>query len=261
MTVTQQHSTPAEAATRTLPHGDLSAYYGQPENRRQYLRELFDDTAMDYDRILQYAFFGTGNFYRRRAMRHAGLKPGMRMLDVACGTGVVTVQALHTLQPQDIVCVDPSPGMRDVARQKLGETTPVLEGNAENLPVEDNAFDLLTMGYALRHVSSLEDAFTEYFRVLKPGGKVLLLEISRPQGKVSRFFTRLYMRDIVPVLSRLVARKERGHTLMRYFWESIDQCVPPQTILDALTTCGFTQVSRRTEIGIFSAYIATKPEK
>ncbi|MFA9478021.1 class I SAM-dependent methyltransferase [Phycisphaerales bacterium AB-hyl4] len=258
--MTEQQSLSAADATRTQPHGDLTAYYGEPENRKEYLRELFDDTAMDYDRILQYAFFGTGNFYRRRALRFAGLKPGMKLLDVACGTGVVTVQALHTLEPEDIVCVDPSPGMRKVASEKLGERTPVLEGSAEHLPVEDNQFDLLTMGYALRHVTSLEDAFTEYFRVLKPGGKVMLLEISRPKGRVSRFFTRLYMRDLVPLISRIVARRERGHTLMRYFWESIDQCVPPQTILDALESCGFKDVSRRAELGIFSAYIATKPE-
>lgn len=252
-------SSPADPSARTLPHADLSAYYGDAENRRAYLQGLFDETAVDYDRILQWAFLGTGNWYRRRTLRLAGLRPGMRLLDVACGTGLVADQALRTIDADQIVCVDPSPGMREVAREKLDQRIAVLEGRAEELPVESESFDLLTMGYALRHVTSLEDAFTEYYRVLKPGGRVMLLEISRPAGRLSRFFIRFYMRDVIPLLSRLVARRQRGDTLMRYFWDSIDQCVPPETILDALQRCGFTDVNRRIELGIFSAYTATKP--
>jgi demethylmenaquinone methyltransferase/2-methoxy-6-polyprenyl-1,4-benzoquinol methylase len=115
------------------------------------------------------------------------------------------------------------------------------------------------MGYALRHVSSLERAFQEYLRVLRPGGLLVLLEITRPGTRVARWLLRGYLQGVAPLLARVRTRNRYAGLLMRYYWDTIVQCVPPETILSVLREAGFADVRRRLTGGIFSEYTATKP--
>jgi len=239
------------------PHPTLAAHYATPEAKPEFVNRLFDKGAKHYDSVVDWGFLHSGAAYRRWALKHHGLRPGQHLLDVACGTGLVSVQAAKIMgSAQNITCLDPSSGMLAVARSKLAAH--FILGRAEEIPLADNSFDFLTMGYALRHVTSLEETFREYNRVLKPGGKLLILEITRPPGRISRFFFRLYFGRIYPFLTRLFTRSNDARDMMHYYWETMEACVPPTDVMNALGAAGLTEVKRNVVIGLFSEYTAVK---
>jgi demethylmenaquinone methyltransferase / 2-methoxy-6-polyprenyl-1,4-benzoquinol methylase len=241
------------------PHPLLTQHYQTAAEKPQFVEKLFDAGAQHYDSTVGWGFFGSGKFYRRWAQQRAGLKPGMRVIDVASGTGLVAQAAAQILgSGKDITCVDPSRGMLSGVKTKVPEAT-VLVGTADALPVPDAQFDFLTMGYALRHVGSLDGAFAEYFRALKPGGKVLILEVTKPERGFRAWMFRVYFRRIYPALTRLFTRSKDAQEMMVYFWETMDAVVPPDQILAALRAVGFENVNRNLLLGLFSEYTAVKP--
>jgi len=247
-----EHATVAHA-----PHAPLTDYYRTEQDRQAYLREIFDNTAADYDRIEAMLAWGSGSRYRRQALVRAGLKPGMTVLDVGVGTGLVAAQAcLLAGDPALVTGVDPSPGM--MAASKLPKTMRLVEGRAESLPFPDNHFDFLSMGYALRHISDLGTAFAEFQRVLKPGGRLCILEITQAQSSWGRWLLKTYMRGVIPLLTRFISRQKDTATIWRYYWDSIEACVPPEQVMATLRAAGLTQVGRHLEIGVFSEYQAIK---
>jgi demethylmenaquinone methyltransferase / 2-methoxy-6-polyprenyl-1,4-benzoquinol methylase len=182
----------------------------------------------------------------------------MKLLDVATGTGQVARAAARILgDPDGVVGLDPSVGMlREARRVHAG---PLVQGRAEAIPLRDDTFDMLSMGFALRHVTTLETAFVEYRRVLKPGGRLLMLEISRPPSAVIRWMIRVYFQQILPLIIRIRTPSPDARLLMTYYWDTIDQCVPPPMILAALRQTGFVDVEYRLVGGCLSEYVARKP--
>ena len=242
----------------TPPHPVLDKYYPSDADRQSFVGTLFDGAARHYNRIGTMLDLGSGPWYRRWALRRAGLRPGMRLLDVATGTGLVARGAVRTLgEPGRVVGVDPSRGMLREARKALAG--PLVQGRAEALPFRDGLFDMLSMGFALRHVPDLEAAFREYRRVLKPGGRVVLLEVSRPRSTISRWLIRVHLQHILPLMARISTRSQPAQLLMKYYWDTIDRCVPPETILEVLRRGGFVDVNRGTLFGFLSEYSASKP--
>jgi len=156
-----------------------------------------------------------------------------------------------------VVSVDRSYNMLDVARKSV--PTPGIQASAEDLPFPDNQFDFLSMGYALRHVDDLNDTFAEYRRVLKPGGSVLIMELTPPKSAIGRRFVKFYLNSVVPTIARIGTRSDDARTLMKYFWDTIDSCVPPQSILDAMKRSGFADVSCHCISGVFREYVGRKP--
>ena len=242
-----------------LPHSALNAYYadGDSEARQAFLRRTFDDTAVDYNRLEKLLGLGTGSWYRREALQRAGLTPGMQVVDVGMGTGLVATEILRiTHEPDKLVGVDPSPGM--MAQARLPSGVRCLEGWAEKLPLPDASADFLVMGYALRHIADLAAAFAEFRRVLKPGGKLLVLEISKPEGKLATLALKSYMRGVVPLMARLVARESSTPMLWRYYWDTIEACAPPPAVMRTLAGVGLKEVKRDVALGIFSEYTARR---
>lgn len=249
---------PTEPASSLAPHPPLASYYASADSRRSFVRDIFNSTAPDYDRVERVLAFGSGPWYRRRALVRSGLRPGMQVLDVAMGTGLVAREAMNIVgSTGQVIGLDPSIGMVSEAKRTLALA--VILGRGELLPLQSQTFNFLSMGYALRHVSDIDTAVREYFRVLKPGGRVCLLEITRPRGRLALMFLRIYMKGIIPLLARLVARQRDTAKLMEYYWDTIAACVPPEVILAALTRAGFEDVRRHTELGIFSEYVGIRP--
>ena len=244
--------------TPTPPHPVLDRYYRHEGERASFVATLFDGAARHYDRVGHVLALGSGPYYRRNALERAGLRRGMKLLDVATGTGQVARAATRILRDSDsVVGLDPSAGMlREAQRAHSGL---LVRARAEEMPLRDNLFDMLSMGFALRHVTTLETAFAEYRRVLKPGGRLVLLEVSRPRSAVTRWVIRVYFQRVLPLLIRIVTRNPDAPLLMEYYWDTIAECVPPETILAALRQTGFVDVEHRMFVGCLSEYVALKP--
>jgi demethylmenaquinone methyltransferase / 2-methoxy-6-polyprenyl-1,4-benzoquinol methylase len=238
------------------PNARLGEYFADEAERQRYVRRIFDETASDYDRIERVLAFGSGAWYRRRMLVEAGLAPGVQMLDVGIGTGLVAREALGILGPQGkLIGVDPSPGM--MGEVKLAGVE-LREGRAEALPCTDASADFLSMGYALRHIADIRAAFDEFHRVLRPGGRLVVLEITKPESGLGTALLKGYMRAVVPTIARIVGKRSGTSQLWRYYWDTIEACVPPATVVATLEASGFTEVKRSVELGIFSAYTAAR---
>lgn len=241
-----------------VPHAPLPGYYGLDQQRCAWVVELFNRTARDYERIESLMAMGSGSRYRRRALRSAGLQAGMNVIDVGTGTGLVAREAAHLVGPQgSVLGVDPSAAMLANAPATNGVRLAV--GRAESIPAPDASADFVSLGYALRHISDVSVAFREFLRVLRPGGRLCLLEITRPESRWRSALLKTYMRTLVPWIARALARERDTPLLMRYYWDTIEACVAPPQILAALDAAGFVEVTRRVELGIFSQYCARRP--
>ena len=245
---------PTDRRPARAPLPAMPAYYADGESRRRYTRHMFDASAPDYDRVDRLFAFGSGSWYRRQALLRAGLASGMRMLDVAVGTGLVAREALGVVGDRgSVIGVDPSAGM--LAQSEAHGLT-LARGRAEALPFAAQSFDFLCMGYALRHLADLGAVFGEFRRVLKPGGRLLVLEITRPAGRLAAAALKAYLRGVVPALARFMAGSRDTPALYRYYWDTIEACVPPVRIVATMAAAGFSGVAHGVQLGIFSEYRA-----
>jgi demethylmenaquinone methyltransferase/2-methoxy-6-polyprenyl-1,4-benzoquinol methylase len=232
-------------------------YYDGPEGKQRFLREIFDRTAPVYESIARWGWLGTGDIYRRSVLRRAGFQPHMRAIDVASGTGPTARALLHFAgHPDQIVCVEPSGGMIAESRKRV----PCVhhQATAESLPVEDGSFDFLTMGYALRHVDDLDATFREFRRVLKPGGKALILDVTLPESSVGRLLFTAYFRHVLPALTLLLSRDRAAYRLMKYYWETMRQMTGREEVAALMRGAGFRSVEHRIHLGCFSEYEAVR---
>ncbi|WP_068637183.1 class I SAM-dependent methyltransferase [Thauera butanivorans] len=235
----------------------LGAYFADEGERRSVTREMFDEAAAGYDQADRIAALGSGRWYRREVLRRNGVRPGMAVLDVAAGTGLVTVEAHQLLGPQGrVVALDPSPGMLAELKKKLDVET--LTAYAESIPLPDASVDFVSMGYALRHVGDMDAAFGEYFRVLKPGGRVCIMEISRPASRLGRLALHAYIGGVVPMVTRLSGQAADVRRLWEYYGDTIDAAADPESILATLRCAGFVDVDCALTFGIFREYTGRK---
>jgi len=236
----------------------LQTYFTGEEQRRAVTRAMFDQAASGYDQAERITALGSGAWYRREVLRRNGLQAGMTLLDVAAGTGLVAAEGQHLIGPSGrLLALDPSPGMLAELRKKLDVET--IEAYAESIPLPDNHVDFVSMGYALRHVGDLDQAFGEYLRVLRPGGRACIMEISRPESRFGQLALRAYIRGVVPFLARLTRSQADVKLLWEYYGETIDLAVEPERILDAMRRSGFVDVECSVTFGIFREYLGRKP--
>jgi demethylmenaquinone methyltransferase/2-methoxy-6-polyprenyl-1,4-benzoquinol methylase len=249
---------PRGDAARRAPHRPLPRYYGDEVGRQRFLGALFDETAVHYDRLDLVMSLGSGPWYRRWALRRAGIRPGMRVLDVATGTGAVARVAVKLVGPAGfVVGLDPSAGM--LAEQARRRTRARLaRGVAEQLPFADASFDFVTMGYALRHVSDLLATFREYLRVLRPGGRLLVLEFYRAEHALVRRVGDVYLGAMVPRMARVACASRSLQRLMEYCWDTVVSSLPPRAVEESLAAAGLEGV-RTQRWGLVAEYHAARP--
>src|SRR5258705_12835114 len=165
----EQIGAPLREPTRPLPARE--DYYPAQPDRQSFVDELFNGSAKYYNHIGRMLDWGSGPMYRRQALQRAGLKKGMRLLDVATGTGLVALGGAEVVgDARRGVGIDPNSQMLREARMALA--SPLVRGRAEILPFRSDTFDMLSMGFALRHVEDLETALSEYRRGLKPAAPI-----------------------------------------------------------------------------------------
>ena len=225
---------------RALPEG---------EEKARTVRRLFDTISPRYDLVNRVMTFGLDLGWRRRTVRELALPMGSRVYDLACGTGDLCrelVAAGH--RP---VGFDFSHGMLLASRTGA----PLVEADILRLPVRDASADGATCGFALRNVVSLEDLFAELARVLRPGGRIALLETAEPSGGLMRLGHRLYFRTVVPAIGGLLSNREAYSYLPR----STAYLPKPDELLSMLRSAGFPD-ARRLPLsgGITQLLVATR---
>ena len=241
---------------RVAPHAPLDDYYEQEVERHAYVVDLFNRSAPHYDTI-EKIFGNIGLWYRGFSLRRAGLAPGMRVLDVAMGTGAVARNAVRLVGSEGRVFgIDPSVGMIAQARKVFHG--PVTRGVAGQLPFSSGQFDFVTMGIALRHVADLAETFGEYFRVLRPGGTLWILEAHVPPSGIGHWFTKLMWAKVIPGLTLMFTRSHDAKLLMDYYWDTIDQAVTRETLTATLQNVGFEAPRYRMAHPVCE-YVAKKP--
>jgi len=138
---------------------------------------------------------------------------------------------------------------------------PLTQGVAERLPFADEAFDFVTMGIALRHVADLKTAFSEYCRVLKPGGNLWILESHVPKSGLGHRLTKLVWAKLIPGLTYVSTGSRDAKLLMDFYWDTVEQCVPPPAIVAAMKDGGFAEARYKVVVpGAFCEYIAKKAD-
>jgi demethylmenaquinone methyltransferase/2-methoxy-6-polyprenyl-1,4-benzoquinol methylase len=239
------------------PIPTMTDYYKNAEEKDKFISDIFNNTASDYDRMERLLGMGSGSWYRGQALLRAGLSVGQSVIDVAVGTGLVAREAVRIVKdPSLVVGVDPSAGMLNSA--KVPEGVRLVQGSAESIPLPDASFDFLSMGYALRHIPDLTKAFNEFYRVVKPGARICILEITPPKNRIAKNLVKIYMKNLVPTFGRFFNLSGDTATLWRYYWDSIEACVPAESVIATLEAAGFKSVERVVMQGIFSEYRAIK---
>jgi demethylmenaquinone methyltransferase/2-methoxy-6-polyprenyl-1,4-benzoquinol methylase len=205
------------------------------------VRAMFDRIAGLYDRMNSVMTAGLHHNWRRRAADLARLSPGMRVLDVATGTGDLALELARRVTPGgEVVASDFSERMLELARAKAGAAPVRFEtANALALPYADDSFDAVTVGFGARNFSDLEQGLREMVRVVRPGGRVVVLEITTPTRPPLSSFFELWFDRLVPALGRL-AGDAQAYT---YLPNSVRRFPGPRALAQALWAAGLREVS------------------
>jgi demethylmenaquinone methyltransferase/2-methoxy-6-polyprenyl-1,4-benzoquinol methylase len=236
----------------------VGRYYADPVRRLSFVRDLFNHSAPHYDQVNRLFSLGSGGWYRRFCLRRAGVRPGVLVVDVAAGTGLLAREAVALTGDRGaVIGVDVSEAMLAIAQRNLG--IPLIQAAAEALPLAPGIADFVTMGYALRHLADLEAAISEAMRVLRPGGTIVLLEISAPRNRLYRALAAIFIGFFLPLLSLLMTRDGRARTLMQYHWQTISSYMRPDVVMRVMSGSGFRDVTCSSEFDFFHHYNGQKP--
>ena len=229
-----------------------------------FVRRLFDTITPRYDLFNQVASLGLDRAWRHRTIRSLELVPGMRVLDLASGTGDLALEAVLKLVPLGkVIACDLSGPMLSCAVRKLARHplahwhVEFAQGRAEGLPFSDASFHAATIGFALRNVSDLSITFRELHRVVRPGGRIALLEFGRPKNRLLRLGHRIWLTAAVPLIGLLTTGKIWPFLYLR---RSILSFMNPEEVADLLNSVGFAQVQAEPlSGGIVVLYQALRP--
>jgi demethylmenaquinone methyltransferase/2-methoxy-6-polyprenyl-1,4-benzoquinol methylase len=212
--------------------------------KAERVRAVFESVAGKYDVMNDLMSFGVHRLWKRFTLSLTGLRPGQQALDVAGGTGDLALGLLRQVGKDGrVVLSDINPRMLEVGRDRLLDAGHVgnvecLVADAERLPFADDSFDCVTIGFGLRNVTDKDAALKSMYRVLKPGGQLLVLEFSAPVAKGLKPLYDAYSFNVLPLLGRLVAEDSASY---RYLAESIRMHPNQETLLEMLRSAGFAQ--------------------
>lgn len=215
------------------------------------VERMFSQIAPRYDLVNRLLSLGLDVGWRRRAVRELGLEPGDPAIDLCCGTGDLAAD----LRPARVTGVDFSEAMLEQARRKYPDLT-FVHGDALNVPLPDQQFQGATVAFGLRNVESLELLWREMRRLVRPGGRIVSLELTRPKGLLGLLHS-LYLQLIVPLVGGLVSGDFQAY---RYLSRTIARFIPPEEIAQTMVWSGLTDV-RIIPLagGIATLHVATRP--
>lgn len=226
----------------------------------EFIAKMFDSIAPTYDGLNRFLSFGIDQYWRHKMVRE--IHPKGSVLDVATGTADVLL-AIAKRYPSryGLIGIDISRRMLDLGRQKitdfnLTDQIKLQMGDATQLPFSDESIESVTMAFGLRNTESISKTISEIFRVLSPGGRVVILEFSLPKSRPIRWIYLGYFRWILPIIGGFVSGQFRAY---RYLNQSVEQFPSVDAISEIFQTTGFHVVTHPLTAGIATMYIGTKP--
>lgn len=252
-----------ESGAAGWDQSELAANPHEHQHKQEKVRGMFAAIARSYDLNNRLHSMWRDQAWRRFAVKQAQVNPGERVLDVACGTGDLSLAFAKT-EAAEVVGLDYTAEMLDLARvkkgrhpQPVGSKLSYVQGDAQALQYEDESFDVVSIAFGIRNVQEPAKALAEFFRVLKPGGRLVILEFGKPGFPPLRWFNDFYCGQIMPRTATLIARDKSG--AYRYLPKSVGTFMKRDELEQAMGDAGFTEIrSRSLTMGICLCYRGLK---
>ncbi len=230
-------------------------------SKKEQVADMFDDIAFRYDFLNRFLSAGIDVSWRRKALGYLKSLQPKRMLDVATGTADVALMAVKQLRPEHVTGIDISEGMLNLGKQKVAKAglqrvIELEQGDSEAMRFANNSFDAVTVSFGVRNFQNLEKGLAEILRVLQPGGKLVVLEFSRPKSGFFKYFYNLYMNSIAPGMGKLFSRNKCAY---KYLDESIKKFPEGANFTQILKETGYRNIEfKPLSFGICTIYCAQK---
>jgi len=242
-------------------HDTVVPYKDSELGKKEQVAGMFNDIAFRYDFLNRFLSAGTDITWRKKALKQLEQLQPKTILDVATGTADVAIMASGMLKPEKITGIDISDGMLDIGRKKiqrlgLQNTIELLNGDCETISFNNDSFDAVTVAFGVRNFENLEKGLSEIKRVLKPGGKLVVLEFSKPRSTVVKAIYNLYMKIITPNVGKIFSKNRNAY---QYLDESINKFPEGKNFISILDNLGYSNTyTKPLSLGICSIYCGEK---
>jgi demethylmenaquinone methyltransferase/2-methoxy-6-polyprenyl-1,4-benzoquinol methylase len=245
---------------KQLPHDSVVPFKDSGLSKKEQVAQMFNDIAGRYDLLNRLLSGGIDIYWRKRALRELkDIKP-RTILDVATGTADLAILAQKSLHPDKITGIDISEGMLELGRKKIAAAgflnIELQKGDSEKINFPDNSFDAITVSFGVRNFENLGNGLREMYRVLKPGGKLMVLEFSKPKASAFKGIYKLYMNVVAPGVGKMISKNQAAY---QYLNDSVQVFPEGQDFINILETSGFSETSLKAlSWGICTIYCGLK---
>jgi len=235
--------------------------YQEDGSKKEQVTTMFDNIASKYDFLNGVLTLGIDKSWRRKAVSELNATDHQRILDVATGTADIAIEINKQLSPQEIIGLDISPeminyGNKKVAKKEFGKTISLEVGDSENMRFEDGYFDATIVSFGVRNFGNLEKGLSEMYRVTRPGGKIVILEFSKPTTFPFKQGYNTYFKYILPNIGKMTSKDPKAY---KYLYESVQAFPDYDNFADILRKVGFRSVVWNPQsLGICTIYTGSK---
>jgi len=254
---------PSQAMTSGLPHDNVTPYKDSNKTKKDQVAQMFDNIASCYDRMNRVLSAGIDVRWRKKAILQLKNDKPERILDVATGTGDMAIIAYDLLKPRNIIGIDISEkmlelGVKKIEKEGLTAFIQLQSGDSETINFADNSFDAVMVAFGVRNFENLENGLREMLRVLRPGGKLVVLEFSQPRVKIFRSLYHLYMGIVAPEIARWFSQNKKAY---QYLNQSARLFPERHAFVEILEKIGYSNTSfKPLSAGICCIYSGKKFE-
>jgi demethylmenaquinone methyltransferase/2-methoxy-6-polyprenyl-1,4-benzoquinol methylase len=243
------------------PHDTVVPFKDSAESKKKQVETMFDKIAFRYDFLNRFLSAGIDVSWRKKAIKLLLPLHPKKILDVATGTGDFALASYEILKPEKITGIDISEGMLELGRKKivkagLANHIELLNGDSEAILFEDNSFDAVTVAFGVRNFENLEQGLSEIKRVMRPRGRLIVLECTEPSLPVIKQFYNVYMKFITPKIGKIIAKNNDAY---QYLNDSVLQFPQKNSFIKILNEAGYRNTFYKTlTLGICTIYCAEK---
>lgn len=239
----------------------MKPYQEEATGKKEQVEVMFNRISPKYDLLNRVLSLGIDKIWRKKALNLLKADQPKFILDMATGTADLAIEAATRLKPSKIIGVDIAEDMLKIGRVKIKEKgldsiIELQKGDSESLPFESNIFDAVIVSFGVRNFENLEKGLKELNRVLKPGGKLMVLEFSQPDKTPFKQFYGFYFSNILPLVGKIVSKDHAAYT---YLPESVEEFPYGSRFIEIMKSCGYTpEVLKPFTFGVCTAYVGKK---